>query len=148
MKTLVILFVFVGGLLTGCASHHPQSLPAPETARAAVPVTTMREMVLLYLGAQNPGAVWEQKSTSFGTRGWELRLSVNLRMSMAEGKKAYSLLLTELGTLPAGETWIGPVHPGSHIERGATIGNMPTSTGLMIMLLIDPRKEVLRWWEP
>lgn len=80
--------------------------------------------------------------------GMERRVTVNLRMSKAEGGKAYRLSLSELGTLPEGEVWIGPVHTGSKIGGRVTIGNMPTSSGPMIMLLRDPDKEVLQWWEP
>jgi hypothetical protein len=146
MKPHLILFVFMGVLFTGCASQQTEKvlgIPQP-----SVPVTSAREMVLLYQGVQNPGEGWERKSTSFGTQSWERRVSVNLSMSRADGSKAYSMSLNELGTLPKGKVWIGPVHGGSAIEKGATIGNMPTSTGAMFMLLIDPRKEVFRWWEP
>ena len=148
MKTLMTLFVLFGVFVAGCASQQLQTTSTCEIPQTGTQLMSTRDMLLLYQGNQNPGAGWEIKSTSFGTTEWERRVTANLRMSKAEGRRAYSLSLSELGELPEGGVWIGPVHGGSRIERGTTIGNMPTSSGAMIMLLLDPGKEVLRWWEP
>ena len=145
MKTFITLLLLFGAFVVGGTSLQAQTSSPPKEIS--------RDMLLLYLEYQNsgkpaPGPEWQRKSVGGAGTGWERRVTVHLRMSKAEGRKAYSLSLKELGTLPKGMVWIGPVPGSSAIEKGATIGNMPTSSGPMIMLLLDPGKEVLQWWEP
>ncbi len=153
MKTRVTLLMLLGVFIAGCASQQAETTSTGENPLSGAPPLSTRDMVLVcYKGIQSPGPGWENTAVDTGggqRRGaWERRVTVKLRTSRAKGTNVYGLSLSELGTLPGGEVWIGPVHGASGIGRGVTIGNMPTSSGPMIMLLLDPAKDVLEWSEP
>jgi hypothetical protein len=99
-------------------------------------------MLLLYRGNADPGSSWRKNSA-----GWERQVAVQLQGSTTNDGNEYRLQVTQLGALPRGETWIGPVSRNAKIGGGAEIANMPTSSGGMVMLRVDTAHGQLEWDE-
>ena len=146
-RTFIIMFAFCS-LYAACTPKHTDVAqtrgPLEETTRGEV----TREFVLLYSGQANPGSGWERQKEAFRslTATWERRLQVTVSIKKGHGSTTYSLPISALGNLP-GPVYIGPVSGGSMIGRGDEIANLPTSSGAMIMLRVDPSKSTLEWHE-
>ena len=142
-KAAAVLFL---AIVIGCQTQTTQQKPrAPVAQQSERTVAITRDLVLAYYG-NNPGSGWEQKKAARGSKYWERHVTVNVDvLKHKRGPSECSLSLSQLGTLPSGEIWMEINAIG--IESGDTQGNMSTASGGTLMLLVNPKKTLMRWAE-
>ena len=159
MKTSATI---IGAILLLSADMFGQaSTEQPQSRQVDKPKATPgkiveRDMVLVTYGQENqsPGTGWERKTDSQSTTGWwERRVKVEIDISKAakggDKRKHCSVLISQFGTLPAGDVFLGPILSAG-MDRNQVITFMPnqsSSAGLKNMLLLNPTQTVTSWWE-
>ena len=135
---LFLLFVAAVGCQT--QTDQPPSSAAVSQQTAQTTVST-RDLVLLLggMGGEERRVTVKVEESTQPFAGWPAP-------SKWCGTKYCSLSLDQLGSLPSGKVFFGPI-PAGCLDAGEIQAKFQTSQGVMLMLGAGDSRPVLRWTE-